>query len=86
MKFIAPTIIPKKDQKKAYLNYLPFRLNKKKAKNINKDMIYASASESDKSNNKNDTDKVDIVLGQHKKFLFMKVVRGKSFFNYLNIQ
>ena len=70
MKFLAPVNIPKQYQKRAYCNYLPFQLNLKRAKNINKDMIYASASESDKSKKKTDKDKPDIVLGQHKQISF----------------
>ena len=70
MKFLDPVNIPKQYQKRAYCNYLPFQLNLKRAKNINKDMIYASASESDKSKKKTDKDKPDIVLGQHKQISF----------------
>ena len=90
-KFIFPEYIPKEYQKKAYYNYLPFRINETKALNINKDNLYLSAAESDK--NEDEIDKREIYLGQHKQTSFYESYAREiifqlfkypimSFFNY----
>ena len=90
-KFILPEYIPKEYQRKAYCNYLPFRINENKAKNINKDNLYLSATESDKSGD--EINKREIYLGQHKQTSFYESYAREiifqlfkyplmSFFNY----